>query len=249
MAMTARPRTPAPAPAGQNPGLNLHRVTRIRRVPSQGATPPLVADSSATPAFNKAPAQDSSIRAPIEPKRRSEPAVPAQSVQIDWCLEAVARRLEVRRFLLTQGARVEAVDDHEQEVIERLLRLGTQPRRAHPRTVIWVVCYNVLAAYWRRERARRLVDPQIAESLLASIAGPDDRLNRSAAWSECCCLIAPLPKVPRCVVYMREIMELTNAETALLLDTTQAATRVAYSRAMAELTARRRREEQRDRRR
>jgi DNA-directed RNA polymerase specialized sigma24 family protein len=62
-------------------------------------------------------------------------------------------------------------------------------------------------------------------------------------------LISPLPSVPRCVFYMREVMELTNAETASRMETTEAATRVAFSRAWSYLTAKHRRDKPRGNRR
>jgi RNA polymerase sigma-70 factor (ECF subfamily) len=178
---------------------------------------------------------------PIDQRPQSQLAGPASKAQVDWRIEAVARRPDVRVSLIAQRAPPEALDDLTQEVLERLIRLGVRPRDAHPRTVIWTICHHVLVIHWRRESARRLVGPEVVESVMARIADPEDGLNRSDAWTQSCCLLSSLPKVPRHAVFMRDMMELPNAEVAARLGISEPAARVAHSRGIAKLTANRRR--------
>jgi len=169
-------------------------------------------------------------------QRLSSPAAATGDV-VNWMTEAAARRLEVRRTLLSQRAPTETLDDLEQEVIEALLRLGVRAREAHPRTVIWAACRNILARYWQREKARLSVGPEVAESLMASFAGPEDRLNRGDAWFLSSQALLRLAPTPRGVVCLRDIEELSYREIAARLEITEEAARVAHHRGMTKLLA------------
>lgn len=164
-------------------------------------------------------------------------ATASDDAVVNWWTEAPARRPEVRRILLRQRAQVEALDDLEQDVVLALLRLGVRPRKADPTTVIWTICRNVLARYREREKTRLSVELEVAESLIASFDGPEDGLNRDDAWSLCCKALAPLAPRPRVVIYAHHIMELSLAEVATRLTTTEGSVRVALSRGMARLIA------------
>ena len=129
------------------------------------------------------------------------------------------------------------LNDRVQDVTEKLLKLGIQPQRVDPRTVIWDVCQKVFANYRRHEKIRGQVDAEVGGSILGSVVAPEARLNRTDDWCESCCRIATLPKAQLHAVYLRQVMELSVTETAALLGITEAAVRVADSRGMATLKA------------
>jgi DNA-directed RNA polymerase specialized sigma24 family protein len=103
--------------------------------------------------------------------------------------------------------------------------------------MIWTVCRNVLVTCWRREEVRLSVDAEVASSLAAQIAGPEDRVLQGGDWVLCCQALWPLPSRLKQVVYLRGIMELDYADIATRLGITVAAAVVAYHRGMAKLIA------------
>jgi hypothetical protein len=105
--------------------------------------------------------------------RASEVAACVDEAQTDWRIEAVVRLPDIHRSLLAQGAQWDAVEDHEHDVIEKLIGLGIQPRRADPKTVIWRVCHNVLMGRLRHETASRLlIHPDDMKSLMGPFLVP-----------------------------------------------------------------------------
>lgn len=83
--------------------------------------PPPDSPTGFEPSVSEPPARALARGDAPEPSPGSEVAAAANEALIDWRTEAVARRFEVRRFLLAQGAQLDALDDHAQEVLERLL--------------------------------------------------------------------------------------------------------------------------------
>lgn len=123
-------------------------------------------------------------------------------------------------------------EDLTQETFERALRAWGRfdPRRSSERTWLLAIANNLLIDHHRRARLRS-ADP-IDERMIPSVAGPEERFDRSP---ELIAALSQLSQRDREVVALRFGGDLTGAEIAALLGLSLANVQQILSRSLRQL--------------
>jgi RNA polymerase sigma factor (sigma-70 family) len=145
-------------------------------------------------------------------------------------------RQEIRRSLRRHRAPQTEMDDLEKDVLLALMQLAGAPRRAQLSTWIWSVCRNVVMDYRKRDTTRRHAESEVATSILASVASPEEAQDGADAWSWLCRALWHLPPRSRHVVFLRELDDASYATIADALRISETLARVAHHRGMKRLS-------------